>query len=71
MNSNEIRQLIIVLDNSSIHKTEKTLKFIIDSKIQMITIPPYEPSLNLVEKFILAIKSKLSQKKSSVESNYY
>ena len=63
MNSNEIRQLIIDLDNSSIHKTEKALKFIVDSKIPMITILPYEPSLNPVEKFILAIKSKLKQKK--------
>ena len=63
MNSNKIRPLIIVLDNASIHKTEKALKFIVDSKIPMITIPPYEPSLNPVEKFILAIKSKLKQKK--------
>ena len=63
MNSNEIRQLMIVLDDVSIHKTKKALKFIVDSKIPMITIPPFEPSFNPVEKFILAIKSKLRQKK--------
>ena len=61
--SDEVKRLVIVLDNSSIHKTKEAVKFIVDSKIQMITIPPYEPSLNPVEKLILAIKSKLRQKK--------
>ena len=61
--SDEVKRLVIVLDNSSIHKTKEAVKFIVYSKIPMITIPPYEPSLNPVEKFILAIKSKLRQKK--------
>ena len=58
----EIRVLAIVLDNASIHKTKNVIKFITDSNIPMITIPPYEPSLNLVKKFILAIKYKLRQR---------
>ena len=53
------------MDNVSIYKTKKALKFIVNSKISMITIPPYDPSLNLVEKFILAIKSKLTPKEAA------
>ena len=62
-NLSETKRLIIVLDNASIHKTCNAIKFIVDSKIPMITIPPYEPCLNPIEKLILAIKSKLRQKK--------
>ena len=63
LNLDKTRPLVIVLDNASIHKTKEAIKFIIDSKIPMITIPPYEPSLNPVEKLIFSIKSKLRQKK--------
>ena len=59
----EERNLVIVLDNSSIHKTLEVSKFVVGSNIRMLTIPPYEPSLNPVEKFILAVKSKIRQKK--------
>ena len=59
----EMKRFFIILDNASIHKTHEVSKFVSDSKIRMLTIPPYEPSLNPVEKFILALKSKLRQKK--------
>ena len=59
----EMRRFFIILDNASIHKTREVLKFVSDSKIRVLTIPPYEPSLNPVEKFILTLKSKLRQKK--------
>ena len=63
MTLNETKELLILLDNASIHKTKMVSKFVYDSNIRLITIPPYEPSLNPVEKFILAIKLKLRQKK--------
>ena len=63
MTLNEAKELVILLDNASIHKTKMVSKFVNDSKIRLITIPPYEPSLNPVEKFILAVKMKLRQKK--------
>ena len=63
VNLDETRPLEIVLDNASIHKTKDAIKVITDSNIPMITIPPYEPSLNPVENFIWAIKCKLRQKK--------
>ena len=67
LDSDETKRLVIVLDNASIHKTYKVIKFIVGSKVPMITIPPYEPCLNSIENFILAIKSKLRQKKQRVQ----
>ena len=61
----EANKFVLIMDNASIHKTLEVSTFIIDSKVRTVTIPPYEPSLNPVEKFILAIKSKLRQKKQS------
>ena len=65
LSSQEISKFVIIMDNASIHKTHEVSKFILDSKIRAVTIPPYEPSLNPVEKFILALKTKLRQKKQS------
>ena len=61
----EANKFVLIMDNASIHKTLEVSTFIIDSKVRTVTIPPYEPSLNPEEKFILAIKSKLRQKKQS------
>ena len=61
--SQEMRRFFIIQDNSNIHKTREVSKFVSDSKIRVLTIPPYEPSLNPVEKFILELKSKFRQKK--------
>ena len=59
----EMRRFFIILDSASIHKTREVSKFVSDSKIRVLTIPQYEPSLNPLEKFILELKSKLRQKK--------
>ena len=50
---------ILVLDNAAIHKSRDWAKFYYDNNIRVLTIPPYEPSLNPVENFILAIKMKI------------
>ena len=59
----KMRKFFIILDNASIHKAREVSKFVSNLKIRMLTIPPYEPSLNPIEKFILALKSKLRQKR--------
>ena len=50
---------ILVMDNASIHKTQYIQEIAVREKIQIITIAPYEPSLNPAEKLILSIKSKM------------
>ena len=64
-----MKELIIILENVSSHKTKMVSKFVENSKIMMLTIPPYEPFLNPAEKFILAVKSKIRQKKRREEEN--
>ena len=50
---------IVVWDNASIHLSEIVSKFISSTKSRVITIPPYNPVLNPVEKLINCIKMKL------------
>ena len=55
----EPSKLIIAWDNSSIHKSKEVIKFLKNTKIQILTICPYWPTLNPAEKLILFIKQKL------------
>ena len=50
---------VLVFDNAPIHKANHIKKLLVDANITIITITPYEPSLNAAEKLILAIKSKI------------
>ena len=50
---------IIVWDNASIHLSDSASEFILSSKLRVITIPPYNPVLNPVEKLMNCIKMKL------------
>ena len=52
---------IIVWDNASIYLSDRASEFILLSKLRVITIPPYNPVLNPVEKLINCIKMKLSK----------
>ena len=51
MNRNE-SDYAIVWDNASIHQSAKVMKFLVDSKIHMFTIPAHNPWLKLVEAMI-------------------
>ena len=50
---------IIVWDNASTYLSDRASEFILSSKLRVITIPPYNPALNPVEKLINCIKMKL------------
>ena len=50
---------MLVIDNSSIHKSLYIKEIIKDKRILMMFITPYEPSLVPAEKLIMAIKNKL------------
>ena len=43
MTLNKAKELVILLDNANIHKTNMVSKFVNDSNIRLINIPPYEP----------------------------
>ena len=46
------------MDNASIHKILAVKKFRENSKISVVIIPPYWPSLNAAETVIHSIKAK-------------
>ena len=54
----------IVMDNASIHKTSQIQKFLKNNGIYAITIPPYNPVLNVAELAIQAIKAKIKKRRS-------
>ena len=62
--NDQIQRMRIVLDNASIHKTAAVKEFAESTKLHILTIPPYSPSLNGAEVLIQAIKAKINQKRS-------
>ena len=54
----------IIMDNESIHKTIEIQEFINRNDIHVVTILPYNPTLNEAELAIQAIKAKIKNKRS-------
>ena len=50
---------LVIWDNASIHKSVLVKSLWRQKAISILTILPYSPSLNVAEKMILAIKSKV------------
>ncbi|KLT21783.1 transposase [Wolbachia endosymbiont of Armadillidium vulgare str. wVulC] len=46
---------LIILDNASFHKSERTKKLIESVECKVLFLPPYSPDLNPIEKFWFAI----------------
>ena len=59
------------MDNASIHVSKTAKKKLSEMELQWLTICPYSPSLNPIEKVIGAIKSKCRRKlyKNNVKMN--
>lgn len=53
-------KMVFVCDNATIHKNIKVQEFISIKGISILTIWPYSPSLNPVEKVILAMRNKIT-----------
>ena len=49
------------MDNPAYHKSKEVDEFLKKTNITILTIAPYIPLLNPVEKYILCIKSKLKR----------
>ena len=47
-----------VYDNARIHTSKAVQDFILKSKLRSISIPPYTPILNTIEKLINSIKNE-------------
>jgi len=54
------KQIVIILDNASIHRSKKTKKYLERHKnIHLFYLPPYSPEYNPVEIFWRWIKPKV------------
>ena len=56
---NLYRPFALVMDNASVHVSSSMQTFYKSSKLKVITIPPYSPSLNPTEKLIGSIKAHI------------
>jgi transposase len=52
---------VIIMDNASFHKSEKTQKLIESVDCRVIFLPPYSPDLNPIEKFWANMKRWIKQ----------
>ena len=55
------KDLVLIMDNASIHKSWTTKEFINGHDLTILTTTPYWPWLNPVEKLILCIKNKIQK----------
>ncbi len=57
---NPNKKLMIILDNGSIHKSKKVLKFIKKHQwVELHFLPPYSPEYNPIERFWHWLKQKI------------
>ena len=56
------KRIILVLDNSRLHRTDKTIRKVRELKITLVFLPPYSPDLNPVEFVWKTIKREVSVK---------
>ena len=50
---------VVVMDNATFHKSDKTRKLIEDAGCKLIFLPPYSPDLNPIEIFWANLKAKI------------
>lgn len=50
---------VVVMDNASFHKSEKTKQLIENAGCELLFLPPYSPDLNPIETFWAHLKAKI------------
>ena len=52
---------LIIMDNASFHKSEKTKELVEKFSCRLLFLPPYSPDLNPIEQFWAIIKAKIKK----------
>ena len=68
--ANMSRPFALVMDNASVYVSSQTLNFYKSSKLKFLTISPYSPSLNPLEKLVGAVKTNLLKEQDKGRYNY-
>jgi transposase len=50
---------VVILDNATFHKSEKTKELIENRRCTLFFLPPYSPDLNPIETFWANLKAKI------------
>lgn len=59
---------LVVLDNASFHKSEKTKEIVEKFSCRLLFLPPYSPDLNPIEKFWASLKAKIKKIVDGIKS---
>ncbi len=60
----------VVIDNASLHKSQKTKELIESVGCKVIFLPPYSPDLNPIEKFWANMKRQIKTKITCFDKLY-
>ena len=52
---------VLILDNSSFHKSTESLKLVESAGCKVLFLPPYSPDLNPIEKYWANMKNKVQE----------
>ena len=63
--------MVLVIDNSSFHKSKKVTDLVEQAGCRVIFLPPYSPDLNPIEHHWAAIKSKIRKAAEEVKCDFY
>ena len=50
---------VVILDNATFHKSEKTRRLIENAQCNLLFLPPYSPDFNPIEKFWAWFKDRI------------
>ena len=56
-----ISQLVVIMDNASVHRTKVIGDFFRKTKIVCITLPQYTPEFNPIEKYFRMVKYSITR----------
>lgn len=63
------RESVLVMDNASIHHTERIKEMCRDAGVKLIYLPPYSPDLNPIEEFFAELKAFIKRNWQVYEAN--
>jgi transposase len=60
---------VLIMDNASIHRSEKIEQLCADAGVKLVYLPPYSPDLNPIEEFFAELKAFIKKNWKAYEDN--
>jgi len=65
----EIFDVVIIMDNTSFHHTERVEQMYYNTGVKLVYLPPYSPYLNPIEEFFAELKAFIKRHWQVYEAN--